>query len=49
MAIQHETYPVAKWKDNAQLQSIFKAALEKNPDHAASLRAKNWNRPMWLP
>ena len=49
MAIQYEKYPVAKWKDSAELQSIFKAAFEENPEHAASLRAKNWNRSMWLP
>ena len=49
MAIQYEKYPVVKWKDNAELQSIFKAALEENPEHAASIRAKNWKRPMWLP
>ena len=49
MAIQQEKYPVAKWRDNTQLQDIFKAALEENTEHAASLRAKNWNRPMWLP
>ena len=49
MAIQAEKYPVAKWRDNAELQNIFKAALDENPKHAASLRAKNWSRPMWLP
>ncbi|TMH01606.1 MAG: hypothetical protein E6H67_16805 [Betaproteobacteria bacterium] len=49
MAIQYEKYPVAKWKDNAELQSIFKAALEENPERAATIRAKNWKRPMWLP
>ena len=49
MAIQHERYPVAKWRDNADLQAIFKAAIEENSEHAASLRAKNWSRPMWLP
>jgi hypothetical protein len=49
MAIQNEKYPVVKWRDNVQLQDIFKTAREENPDHAASLRAKNWNRPMWLP
>src|SRR6202007_817896 len=37
MAIQNEKYPVAKWRDNAQLQDIFKAALEENSEHAASL------------
>ena len=49
MAIQYEKYPVAKWKVNAELQSIFKAALEENPERAASIRANNWKRPMWLP
>src|SRR5438552_14703346 len=34
MAIQYEKYPVAKWRDNAELQGIFKAALEESPEHA---------------
>lgn len=49
MAVQAEKYPVAKWTENAELQDIFRAAIADNPEHAASLRAKNWNRPMWLP
>jgi hypothetical protein len=49
IAIQSEKDPVPKWKDNARLQSIFRAAIADNPEHAASLRANNWKRPMWLP
>jgi hypothetical protein len=48
-AIQYEKYPVEKWKDNAQLMDVFRAAIAENPAHAESLRAKNWNLPMWLP
>jgi len=47
IAVQNERYPIPSWKGDKQVNEILEAALKENPEHANSLRARNWTKPMW--
>jgi hypothetical protein len=47
IAVQNEQYPVPSWKADMLVNDILDAALKENSEHANSLRARNWTKPMW--
>ena len=48
LAVMQEKIDVGLWKSESKFLNLINAAASSNPEHAATLRCKDWSKPMWV-
>ena len=47
IAVQNEKFPIPSINKDPEVKSILEAAIKNDPEHTATLRAKDWSKPKW--
>jgi hypothetical protein len=47
VSVMNEKFEIESWRENTELQSIFKKVQALELNEAKQFRCEDWSRPMW--